>query len=105
MICNNEVAHAVHKTRSRKLKGISTAEVRRRQLAQLSRGEVAGLQVVRRAADGSPKPFVPRATEEDSLDHATRHVFERRSVAPREDLLEAALVHGRGQLVLQQLKE
>jgi conjugative relaxase-like TrwC/TraI family protein len=104
-LSNNEISHAVHQTRSRKLKGITTEEVRRRQLAQLSRPEVVALQAVRRAADGSPRPFARRAGEEESLDHATRHVFERRSVVSREDLLEAALVHGCGQVDLQQLKE
>lgn len=104
-LSNNEISHAVHQTRSRKLKGITTAEVRRRQLAQLSRPEIAALQAVRRAADGSPRPFAQRAGEEESLDHATRHVFERRSVVSKEDLLEAALIHGRGQIDLQQLKE
>jgi conjugative relaxase-like TrwC/TraI family protein len=104
-LSNNEISHAVHQTRSRKLKGITTAEVRRRQLAELSRPEIAALQAVRRAADGSPRPFAQRAGEEESLDHATRHVFERRSVVSREDLLEAALVHGRGQVDLQQLKD
>ena len=104
-LSNNEISHAVHQTRSRKLKGITTAEVRRRQLAQLSRPEIAALQAVRRAADGSPRPFAQRAGEEESLDHATHHVFERRSVVSKEDLLEAALVHGRGQIDLQQLKE
>jgi len=104
-LSNNEISHAVHQTRSRKLKGITTEEVRRRQLAQLTRPEIAALQAVHRAADGSPQPFAQRACEEESLDHATRHVFERRSVVSREDLLEAALVHGRGQVDLQQLKE
>ena len=84
-LSNNEISHAVHQTRSRKLKGITTAEVRRRQLAQLSRPEIAALQAVRRAADGSPRPFAQRAGEEESLDHATRHVFERRSVVSKED--------------------
>jgi conjugative relaxase-like TrwC/TraI family protein len=104
-LSNNEISHVVHKTRSRKLKGITTEEVRRRQLAQLSRQEIDSLQAVRRAAKGSPRPFGQRAGEEESLDYAARHVFERRSVVSREDLLEAALIHGRGQINLRQLKE
>ena len=39
-LSNNEISHVVHQTRSRKLKGITTEEVRRRQLAQLSRSEI-----------------------------------------------------------------
>lgn len=105
-ISNNEIAHAVHKTRSRKLKGISTVEVRQHHLAQMSHGEVTALQVVRHAADGSLRSAAPMVGDvEDSLDYAVRHVFERRSVVPQEALLEAALVHGRGNLNLQQLKE
>jgi conjugative relaxase-like TrwC/TraI family protein len=104
-LSNNEISHVVHQTRSKKLKGITTEEVRHRQLAQLSRSEIHSLQAVRRAADGSPRPFAQRAGEEESLDYATSHVFERRSVVSREDLLEAALIHGRGQVDLRQLKE
>ena len=103
-LSNNEVSHAVHKTRSRKLKGITTEEVRHRQLAQLSKGEIDQLKAVRHAADGSARPFVEPAGENESLDYAIRHVFERRSVATREDLLEAALIHGRGQVDLERLK-
>ncbi|MEQ1854080.1 MAG: MobF family relaxase, partial [Chthoniobacteraceae bacterium] len=107
-ISNNEVAHAVHKTRSRKLKGTSTAEVRERQLAQVLPSEIAALKAVRDSADESPKLFAEfqsvANTEDAALDHATRHVFERRSVAPREELLEAALVQGRGRIDLRKLK-
>jgi conjugative relaxase-like TrwC/TraI family protein len=104
-LSNNEISHAVHQTRSRKLKGISTEEVRSRQLAQLSPAEIVALQGVRHAAGGSPQPFTQRVNVEESLDHAVRHVFERRSVVSLEALLEAALIHGRGQVDLCQLKE
>jgi hypothetical protein len=108
-VSNNEVAHAVHKTRSRKLKGISTAEVRQRQLAQMSPVEIVTLKAVRDSADGSAKPFAEMQsvanTEDAALDHASRHVFERRSVVPDEVLLESALVQGRGRIDLRQLKE
>jgi hypothetical protein len=104
-LSNNEISHAVHQTRSRKLKGISTEEVRSRQLAQLSHAEIVALQAVRYAAGGSPRPFTQHVNVEKSLDHAVRHVFERRSVASREVLLEAALIHGRGQVDLWKLKE
>ena len=35
-LSNNAISHAVHQSRAEKVKGISTAEVRERQLAQLS---------------------------------------------------------------------
>ena len=37
-LSNNEISHAVHQSRAKKIKGISTAEVRERQLSQLSAG-------------------------------------------------------------------
>ena len=38
-LSNDEISHAVHQSRAKKLKGISTAEVRERQLSQLSADE------------------------------------------------------------------
>jgi conjugative relaxase-like TrwC/TraI family protein len=102
-LSKNEVSHAVHKTRSRKLKGISSEEVRQRQLNQIGLLEKLSLNRVRAAADGSAKPFTERA--EQVLDHAAAHVFERNSVVPEHELLHAALVKGCGQLDLQQLKK
>src|SRR5262249_43184555 len=43
-LSNNAVALAVHQSRARKLKGISTAEVRERQLAQLQPDELRALE-------------------------------------------------------------
>jgi conjugative relaxase-like TrwC/TraI family protein len=103
-ISNNEVSNAVHKTRSRKLKGIGTEEVRSRQLAQMSAAEIAALRSVKERADGtavSPEPV----SQEQALSYAVEHVFERDSVVPQEQVLRHALVEGRGCLDLQQLKE
>jgi len=104
-LSNNEVSHAVHKTRSRKLKGISSDDVRQRQLDQIGLLEKMALNRVRSAADGSARPFEERIEPPQALDHATAHVFERNSVAPQHELLHAALVKGCGQLNLEQLKE
>jgi conjugative relaxase-like TrwC/TraI family protein len=103
-LSKNEVSHAVHKTRSRKLKGISGEEVRKRQLDQIGLLEKMSLQRVRRDANGSPKPFDDYANMQVALGHATAHVFERNSVAPERDLLHAALVKGCGQVDLADLK-
>ena len=43
-LSNNAVAHAVHQSRAKKIKGISTAEVRERQLAQLQPDELQTLR-------------------------------------------------------------
>ncbi len=103
-LSKNEVSHAVHKTRSRKLKGISGDEVRKRQLDQIGLLEKMSLQRVRRDANGSPKPFDDYANMQVALSHATAHVFERNSVAPERELLHAALVKGCGQVDLADLK-
>lgn len=104
-LSKNEVSHAVHKTRSRKLKGISSEEVRHRQLEQIGFFEKAALNRLRSAADGSAKPFEERIESPQALAHATAHVFERNSVVPEHELLHAALVKGCGQLDLPQRKE
>ncbi len=104
-LSKNEVSHAVHKTRSRKLKGISSKEVRHRQLEQIGFFERAALNRLRSAADGSPRPFEERIESPQVLAHATAHVFERNSVVPEHELLHAALMKGCGQLDLPQLKE
>src|SRR5271157_4449285 len=43
-LTNDEISHAVHQSRAKKLKGISSAEVRERQLAQLQPNELQALQ-------------------------------------------------------------
>jgi conjugative relaxase-like TrwC/TraI family protein len=103
-LSKNEVSHAVHKTRSRKLKGISSEDVRKRQLDQIGFLEKMSLQRVRRDANGSPKPFDDYANMQVALSHASAHVFERNSVAPERELLHAALVKGCGQIDLADLK-
>jgi conjugative relaxase-like TrwC/TraI family protein len=103
-LSKNEVSHAVHKTRSRKLKGVSSEEVRKRQINQIGLLEKMSLQRVRRDASGSPKPFEDYANMQVALSHASAHVFERNSVAPERELLHAALVKGCGQIDLADLK-
>jgi conjugative relaxase-like TrwC/TraI family protein len=102
-LTNNEISNAVHKTRSRKLKGISTEEVRNYQLAQMSPAEIASLRSLteRSSADVSVTPV----SHEQALSYAVEHVFSHNSVVPQEELLEHALIEGRGQVDLQQLKE
>lgn len=104
-LSNNEVSVAVHRTRSKKLKGISTAEVRQMQLDQLCAEEIASLNAVRSRAQGVPHVPEQRFNEEASLSFASEHVFERHSVVPEEELLRHALIHGRGQVSLAVLKQ
>jgi conjugative relaxase-like TrwC/TraI family protein len=101
-LSNNEVSVAVHRTRSRKLKGVTTEEVRQSQLDQMTPKEIETLRQLQAAAV-SPV-MAPKVDEAASLDFATAHVFERASVVSEEELLRQALIHGRGQVRLDALK-
>ena len=104
-LTKNEVAHVVHQTRPKKLKGASDEQVRRQQLGELGWLERRALRKVVEAANGQPQDFPQRVELNEAVDHAIAHVFERNSVAPQHRILEAALVKGCGQLNLEQLKE
>jgi conjugative relaxase-like TrwC/TraI family protein len=103
-LSNNELSHVIHKTRPEKVKGISHAEVHRHQVSQLSAAEQQQLKAVARAARGSPTGVQNRVTEQQALDYAQEHIFERASVVPEYKLLHAALVQGRGEVELSVLK-
>jgi len=103
-LTNDEIAHAVHHTRDKKLKGISAAEVRARHLAELSSGELATLAGLLESANGRRRESWS-VDESQAVSHAVAHVFERKSVAGEHELLEAALAHGHGQVELPKLKE
>jgi len=104
-LTKDEVAHVVHQTRPKKLKGASDEQVREQQLGELGWLERRGLRKVVEAAAGRPQDFPQRVKLNEAVDHAIAHVFERNSVAPQHRILEAALVKGCGQLNLEQLKE
>jgi conjugative relaxase-like TrwC/TraI family protein len=101
----NEVAHVVHQTRPKKLKGASDEQVRQQQLGEIGFFEKRLLRKVVASADGRPKEFAQRVGTDEAVEHGLEHVFERNSVAPEHRILEAALVKGRGQLDLAQVKE
>ena len=102
-LTNNEIAHAVHQSRAKKIKGISTAEVREKQLAQLSPDERQVLQSICASATGRPSALTP-ADENQVLTHAVSHVFERKSVVPEHELLGVALSQRPGEVDLPALK-
>lgn len=102
-LSNNAVALAVHQSRSKKIKGISTAEVRERQLAQLSGGELQSLRALTRSAQ-SRQETPALGDESAALAHAMAHVFERCSVVPEHELLTAALAYRQGEVDLPRLK-
>jgi conjugative relaxase-like TrwC/TraI family protein len=102
-LSHNEVSHLVHQTRPSKRK-TDQKQVIDAQLDQLSRAELATLKALHRSADASPKGFTTRVDEDTALGMAADHVFERQSVVTREQLLEHALIEGRGQIDLPKLK-
>lgn len=103
-VTNNEVSVAIHKTRSRKMKGISNEEVRERQLAQIGLFEKMSLKSVLRHADGHAKNIETPVRHDEAVSYAMAHAFERNSVVPEHALLQAALAKGCGQMNLEQLK-
>ena len=102
-LSNNAIALAVHQSRAKKVKGISTAEVRERQLAQLSLDEQQSLQKLC-AAVQPVRPVRVFEPEHQALNHAVAHVFERKSVVPEHELLSAALAQRPGEVDLPALK-
>ena len=102
-LTNNEISHAVHQSRAKKLKGISSAEVRERQLAQLQPDE---LQVLQKLMASVQRTGLPQITgvEKQALNYAVAHVFERKSVVPEHELLNAALTQRLGEVDLPVLK-
>jgi conjugative relaxase-like TrwC/TraI family protein len=102
-LSNNEISHAVHQSRAKKVKGISTAEVRERQLAQLSLDQRQSLQTLRASAHSTRLPQIA-LVENQVLNHAVAHVFERKSVVPEHELLSVALSHRLGAVDLNHLK-
>jgi conjugative relaxase-like TrwC/TraI family protein len=102
-LSNNAIALAVHQSRAKKIKGISTAEVRERQLLHLSADERQSLQQLRWAARPSNLPRIA-LVEDRALNHAVEHVFERKSVVPEYEVLNVALSNRLGELNLSHLK-
>jgi conjugative relaxase-like TrwC/TraI family protein len=102
-LSNDEISHAVHQSRAKKVKGISTAEVRERQLSQLSADDRQSLQTLRMSARSSCLPRIALG-ENQTLNHAVAHVFERKSVVPEHELLSVALSHRLGAVDLNHLK-
>jgi len=103
-LTNDEVSHAVHNSRAKKIKGISTAEVREWQLMQLSPEERQSLKTLCASIQRTGLSRIA-CSEDQALSHAVAHVFERKSVVPEHELLAAALAHQPGQLDLPALKQ
>jgi conjugative relaxase-like TrwC/TraI family protein len=103
-LSNNAIALAVHQSRAEKVKGISTAEVRERQLAQLQSDELQALQKLS-ASVQRPRHLHIAGLENQTLNHAVAHVFERKSVVLEHELLNVALSQRLGEVSLPDLKQ
>src|SRR5665213_1096554 len=102
-LSNNAISHAVHQSRAEKAKGISTAEVRERQLAQWSSEEQQSLQNL--CSSVHPvRPVRVFEPENQTLNRAVAHVFERKSMVPEHELLNVALSQRPGEVDLPKLK-
>jgi hypothetical protein len=95
------VAVLVRETRPEKLRNISTESVKQHQRARLEPGEA---RMLRNLAANARAFEVPSIRDEDSLQYAKDHVFERVSVARDHEILPEALRHGRGQIEHEELK-
>ena len=93
-LTKQEIAHVVHQSRPKKLKGASDDQVRRQQLGEIGFFEKRALRKVVKAANGQSGDFTHSVTMREAVDHGIAHVFERASVAPQHKILEAALVNG-----------
>ena len=103
-LSNNAIALAVHQSRAKKIKGISTAEVREQQLAQLQPDELQALQKL--ITWVQPVRQVRRfEPENQALNYAAAHVFERKSVVAEHELMGVALAQHPGEMDLPALKE
>ncbi len=103
-LTKQEIAHVVHQSRPKKLKGASDDQVRRQQLGEIGFFEKRALRKVVQAANGQSGDFAHSVTMRAAVDYGIAHVFERVSVAPQHKILEATLVNGCGQLDLPLLK-
>src|SRR5207248_2650190 len=73
-LTKDEVAHVVHQTRPKKLKGASDEQVREQQLGELGFFEKRALRKVVEAANAQPQDLAQRVTTDDALEHGLQHV-------------------------------
>jgi conjugative relaxase-like TrwC/TraI family protein len=83
-----------HNKRRRKIKEATADRLRTSWLGQLNPEQRTALDKLCKGGPGHPQPKVDLAA---LLSWGERHVFERKSIAPRHELIAAALVRGRGQ--------
>ena len=93
-LSRDEIAVLVRENRAKKCYEMTPEEVRQRQLAQVSDGELANLHVLRDrpATDAAPTTPLPIA-----IARAAEHVFERRTVVPQHEFTAEVIRQAYGQ--------
>jgi conjugative relaxase-like TrwC/TraI family protein len=100
-----EIGHITRETRSAKLSEISTPAVRDQQRAQLTSEEMRQLHALRERALDFTRGVEEGGREMRSLQASVDHLFERRSVARKHEILAEALNQGLGTVEVDKLKK
>lgn len=83
------------KTREAKADNFTREQLENIWRSRLTPKEARTLSDLEKAAREGPEPS--RISPEQAMDHAARHVFERKSAAPATELVAEAMRYGRGQ--------
>lgn len=88
-LSNNEVAVLVRKTRAKKMTELSSQEIRKRQIEQMSESELKALRKLRDLASGPSSHN--SISVKNMIEMAKEHVFERKSVVEEHELIAEAM--------------
>jgi hypothetical protein len=102
-LTRDEIAVLVRENREKKQYEHTPAEVRQRQLAQVSDSELAQLRALR--PPGPSRGVTYTITPGEALARAVEHVFERRTVVPLHELTAEVIRQCYGQYSLRDVKE
>jgi conjugative relaxase-like TrwC/TraI family protein len=91
------------KTRGRKQKDLTFPELQDTWRSWMSQQEIDALASLERKLGGDAEPADSGAAAR-SVEYATGHLFERKSVVPERQLLATALKHSVGQATVEQVK-
>jgi conjugative relaxase-like TrwC/TraI family protein len=102
-LTRDEIAVLVRENREKKRYELTPAEVRQRQIAQVSDDELAQLRGLRQS--GRPRGVKYTVTPGQALIRAVEHVFERQTVVPLYELTSEIIRQSYGQYSLRDLNE
>ena len=100
-----EIHVLTKQTRAPKLAEITTAEVRQKQVAQLTKTELTKLQELVRNAEARAPVAVQTGEESLAVQEAVAHLFERQSVAPKHAIAAEAFNERWGRLNIAALRK